>query len=848
MRQPIETVPSDGRFVILEDDAAGRYAVARWSAKANDWIGEDGEPIAIVPTHWHPEGNESGSLSPDGPARARRRIFGGSPFAASRAAPRRPETGTVTALRPAADAEQADAIEMQAVLAASRRAPRPRLRLVAFSLATIVVAALVAMSSRTDVVSDIVAHLKQYAGQRDLVRTATVDVPPTMQAVQAADNTAAEVRQSLQAERARVEMLERDLATARREIDTLTPLASKAGDDAAQLKQITESTQSLQKERDRAEGLAQDLATARREIDGHVALAAKAGDDAAQIKRAAESTTVELRQSLQQERERAEALAQTLVTAQREVDKHTVLAGKASDNAAQIKLAAETTTAELRKSLQGERDRAEVLARDLATARREIDTHTALASKAGDNAAQIKLAAETATVELRKSLQGERDRAEVLARDLATARREIDTHTALASKAGDNAAQIKLAAETATAELRKSLQGERDRAEVLAQDLATARREIFTHTALASKAGDDAARIKRTAESTTAELRQSLQGERDRAEAMAQDLARASRTIEMFAALTGKADDGAAQIKQSLEGTTAELQQSLQQERDRAEALTQTLATARSEVDRYAVLASKASDDALQIKRTAESTTAELRQSLQQERDRAEALASKAGDAAAQIKRAAESATAELQQALQQQRDKAEALAQTVAGARREIDMYAALAGKASDDAALMKAAESATAELRQSLQQERARAEALARDLDSARRLAAQRGAPEPATIAQVAQVVETAALQQPAAEQQDDGPEVAKLLARASALLNNGNIGAARIVLEHATATGSARASFALAETYDPLVLATWGTFGTRGDPTRARELYAKAHAGGVKNAQERLNALQQ
>jgi DNA-binding ferritin-like protein (Dps family) len=893
MRQPIETVPSDGRFVILEDDAAGRYAVARWSAKANDWIGEDGEPIAIAPTHWHPEDNDSGLLSPRGPASSRRRLFGGSPFAPSR---RRPEAGNVTALRPAADAEQADAFDMPTVPAESSRAPRTRRRLVAFSLATVVVAALVATSSRTDVV----AYLKQYAGQRDVVRTGAPDAPLTVQAVQAADNTAAELRQSLQGERARVQTLEQDLATARREIDTLTPLASKAGDDAAQLKQITESAeqlrqereraealvqslakarrelaiytamagkagddtaqikraaesttaelrQSLQQERNKAEALAQDLATARREIDKHTALAGKAGDDAAQIKRAAESATMELRQSLQQERERAEVLAQSLATAQREIDKHTALAGKASDDAAQIKRAAESTTVELRQSLQQERERAEVLARDLATARREIDTHTALANKAGDDAAQIKLAAETTTAELRKSLQGERDRAEVLAQDLATARREIDTHMALASKAGDDAVQIKRAAEATTAELRKSLQGERDRAEVLAQDLATARREIDTHTALASKAGDDAARIKRAAESTAAELRQSLQQERDRAEALVQDLARAGRTIDMFAALSGKADDDAAQVKQSPEGTTAELQQSLQQERDRAEALAQTLATARREVDRYAALASKASDDALQIKRTAESTTAELRESLEYERDRADALASKAGDDAAQTKRAAESAAAELRHALQQERDKAEALAQTVASARREIDMYAALAGKASDDAALVKAAESTTAELRQSLQQERARAEALARDLESTRRLAAQPSAPEPTTIAQVAQVVETAAFQQPAAEPQD-GPEVARLLARASALLNTGNIGAARIVLEHATATGSARASFALAETYDPLVLSTWGTYGTRGDPTRARELYAKAHAGGVKNAQERLNALQQ
>jgi hypothetical protein len=82
--------------------------------------------------------------------------------------------------------------------------------------------------------------------------------------------------------------------------------------------------------------------------------------------------------------------------------------------------------------------------------------------------------------------------------------------------------------------------------------------------------------------------------------------------------------------------------------------------------------------------------------------------------------------------------------------------------------------------------------------------------------------------------------------LLARASALLGQGNIGAARIVLERAVDTGSARASFMLAETYDPLVLSAWKTYGTRGDVTKARELYAKALAGGIQEAKDRSVAL--
>ena len=99
-----------------------------------------------------------------------------------------------------------------------------------------------------------------------------------------------------------------------------------------------------------------------------------------------------------------------------------------------------------------------------------------------------------------------------------------------------------------------------------------------------------------------------------------------------------------------------------------------------------------------------------------------------------------------------------------------------------------------------------------------------------------------------QPAVSDTRGRPETARLIARASALLGQGDIRAARIVLERASETGSARASFMLAETYDPAVLATWGTYGTRSEVTKARELYAKAHAGGIQEAKKRMNALPQ
>ena len=111
-----------------------------------------------------------------------------------------------------------------------------------------------------------------------------------------------------------------------------------------------------------------------------------------------------------------------------------------------------------------------------------------------------------------------------------------------------------------------------------------------------------------------------------------------------------------------------------------------------------------------------------------------------------------------------------------------------------------------------------------------------------------QVTQTVKTAATEPLMATEVQGNVEAAKLIARASALLGQGDIGAARIVLERASETGSAKASFMLAETYDPAILTRWGTYGTRGEVTKARELYAKADAGGIQEAKNRLNALRQ
>jgi len=799
MRRPIETVPKDGKVVILEDDASGTFELAHWSAEARAWVRENGELSKITPTYWHAtrrdeyllqEGDEFllqkeiGSSGPSAP-REHRTL----PFPPGRAAPQStPAAGDNIALREVAKADPVTVarLEERAALGKAERGPSVRRQFAVSSIATAMVAAsLVGWYFR----AEIAGYVTRYAGQQDSVGTGTAGVQVVEQ-------------------------------------ETRSPGQDSSRPDAAQARQGAEPVRP-EAERRRAEALASDLAKAQQVIETQVALASKTRDQAAQLKQAAESTMAELRQSLQKEHDRAEALAGELAKAQRDIETRAALSGKMGAAAAQLKQAADSAKAELQQSLQKEHDRAETLAGELASAQRDVETQVALASKAGDEATQLKQlkqAAESAAAELRQSLQKEHDRAETLAGKLAGAQRDNETQAALASKTYAEAAQLEQAAESATAELRQSLQKEHDRAEALAGELASAQRNVETQVALASKTGDEATQltqVKQAAESAAAELRQSLQKEHDRAEALASELASAQRDIKTQAALASKTGDEATQLKQfkqAAESAAAELRKSQQQEHDRAEALADELAKARSDMQTQAALSSKAGDEAAQLK---------------------------------QFKQAAESAAAELRQSLKKEHDRAEALASELASAQRDIKTQVALASKAGDEATQLKqlkqAAESAKTELRKS--QERDRAEALAPGRESAQptvgaRMAAERASNSP--ISQATQVAEAPATEQPAAAEVQGSPEAARLLARASALLAQGNIGAARIVLERAVETGSAQASFMLAETYDPLVLSTWKTYGTRGDATKARELYAKAQAGGIQEAKDRSDAL--
>ncbi|KAB2918473.1 MAG: hypothetical protein F9K29_07845 [Hyphomicrobiaceae bacterium] len=87
---------------------------------------------------------------------------------------------------------------------------------------------------------------------------------------------------------------------------------------------------------------------------------------------------------------------------------------------------------------------------------------------------------------------------------------------------------------------------------------------------------------------------------------------------------------------------------------------------------------------------------------------------------------------------------------------------------------------------------------------------------------------------------------PRIEEFLAQANRRIENGDIMGAREILAGADPNTQGMATFALAETYDPNMLAAWGTRGVAADVARARALYTKALDLGVSKAQTRLDGL--
>ena len=227
-----------------------------------------------------------------------------------------------------------------------------------------------------------------------------------------------------------------------------------------------------------------------------------------------------------------------------------------------------------------------------------------------------------------------------------------------------------------------------------------------------------------------------------------------------------------------------------------------------------------------------------------------EAQARKAGDEAAEIRQAVANGVPSPRKSAQDEGDRAEWLEKDLATARRDLETQAASEEVAPDEA-------DGGARLSLVAQLAAAGARTFSRTARTGSRGCATRCAQRrDGRLDRAGQVVEESATpiadREPAAGARGDAQPnseeaavAAGLVARASALFRQGDIGAARIVLERAVEMGSAQAGFLLAETYDPLILANGNSWDAR-DAIKAQDLYAKADAGGIQEAKAQFEAL--
>ncbi|CAN7604784.1 hypothetical protein LJR090_005234 [Bosea sp. LjRoot90] len=456
--------------------------------------------------------------------------------------------------------------------------------------------------------------------------------------------------------------------------------------------------------------------------------------------------------------------------------------------AAAVRQELAASTAQHRQALDEERAQRTALAVELMAAQRDFEAQAAQLRKASDEIGQLKQAETSRTGQ---PLEEERQKTATLVQEAAAARQELAA---------------------SAAQHRQVLDQERGQRAVLAAELSTAQREVAAQGAQLRKVSDETGQLRQAEAAKTA---QSLEQERQKTAALAQ----------------------AAAARQALSLNVAQYRQALDDERVQRTALVVELAAARRDVEAQAAQLRKASDEAGQL-RQAEAAKAE--QALELERQKTTALAQQA----AAVRQALTASMVQNRQALDDERKQRTALAAELSAAQREVAAQSAQLRKANGETdQVRQATETMIAEARQALQQERDRSAAIAEELASVRALSTR---PAPAEQKPV-QAAIVATPQLVGAEIQSS-PDAARLIARASALLGQGDIGSARIVLERAVETGSARASFMLAETYDPRILSAWGTYGTRGEVTRARELYARAQVGGIREAKDRVDALPQ
>jgi hypothetical protein len=558
--------------------------------------------------------------------------------------------------------------------------------------------------------------------------------------------------------------------------------------------------QAPDQERLRADNLARQLTSLRAELDA----ARAAGQEGAQAAEAESRQRQALEQERNQERDRADALAKELTSLRDERD----AAQAAAREGAQAAEAESKQKQSLEQERNQQRDRADALAKELTSLRAERDA----AQAAGREVAQGAEAGIKQTQALEQERNQERDRADALARELTSLRAELDA----ARAAGREVAQ---AAEAESKQKKQALKQERnqerDRADALARELASLRAELDA----ARAAGREVAQAAETEIKQKQALEQERNQERDRANALAGELA--SLRPELDAARAAGVETA-----QTAAAAKIEQEQAFGKEREKTETLARELAAARKEAEARSALLAAAHAEALQVTETNNANTAEHERALTSERERADALARELTSARNELE--ADNRQIGSLNSLRAVHARAAAVDRSQERMARSSSRPIEVKGRSQEQISAKAAAFAS----RPSLVSELPRPEVPS---------AAREAAPDLVPNAAIGTERSTAprAVSLPVADEQ-------RLLARATALLGQADISAARPLLQHALERGSARAAFMLAETYDARVLQSWRANGISGDRTKARELYERAQAGGIENARERIEAL--
>lgn len=241
-------------------------------------------------------------------------------------------------------------------------------------------------------------------------------------------------------------------------VDRLTPVPPGELDAPRSALEAARTTHepALDQEPDRAQALARELTSLRAELDAARIIGSEEAVQAA-------ATEIKQMRALDQERDRADTLARELTSLRAEFDAARIEGPEVTQTAA----------AELKqkRTLKQSGDRAEALARELTSLRAELATSRAASREAVQTA-------EATTTEQTQAFGKERDRAETLARELASTGQEAKECSARLAAAHAKILQVTETNGSIAAEQKLALASERDRADALARELVSLRSEL----------------------------------------------------------------------------------------------------------------------------------------------------------------------------------------------------------------------------------------------------------------------------------------------------------------------------------------------------------------------------------